>query len=361
MTRGLAELWIWFADTACRGYSPIYDRICRAVATREDVLDMVRAAPLEAHLPNVLLAAVHYLLLGGFVHPLADVYAGDSDADPGPLFLDICLAQQAAIEDLLRTRRTNTNEVGRSALLGPALTDMAYRLGEPLALVDVGCSAGLNLLCDRYRLDYGRRGATGPAHAPVRITCQVVGGEPPIASLLPPIVERVGIDRDPIDVHDDDAVRWQLACVWPDTGRLERSRLAFEEARKTPPRIVPGDAVDTVGDVIDSLPIEIVPIVLTTWALAYLPRERRHAFADGLAAIGHCRPLAWISAEGAGVVDAFADVQAPVDEDGTDASVLASIVFSEGRADAELLAFVQPHGAWLDWRHVGRRKVDARR
>jgi hypothetical protein len=125
----------------------------RAVAARDDVLDMVRAAPPAAHRPNVLLAAVHYPLLGGLAHPLADVYAGTSDADPGPLFLDICVAQRPAIEDLLRTRHTNTNEVGRSALLGPALTDTARRLGEPLALVEVGCSAGLNLLCDRYRLD----------------------------------------------------------------------------------------------------------------------------------------------------------------------------------------------------------------
>jgi hypothetical protein len=115
-----------------------------------------------------------------------------------------------------------------------------------------------------------------------------------------------------------------------------------------------------VGEVINSLKIDSVPIVLTTWALAYLPRERRHPFATSLAAIGHRRPLAWIGAESAGVVGAFADVEAPVDEDGTDTSVLGSIVFSDEGADAELLAFVQPHGAWLDWRQVGGR-VDSRR
>jgi hypothetical protein len=191
----------------------------------------------------------------------------------------------------------------------------------------------------------------------VQISCRVVDGEPPILPLLPPVVERVGIDREPIDVTDDDAVWWQLACLWPDTGRLPRSRLAFEEARTTPPRIVRGDAVDTVGEVIDSLPTESVPAVVTTWAFTYLTRERRHAFAAALAGIGHRRPVAWISAQAPRVVDAFADVDPP---GGTEASVLGSVVFSGEPSDADLLAFVQPHGAWLDWRRVDHPPYDSR-
>src|SRR3954447_25124490 len=103
----LSELWTSFADTQCRGSSPLYDRVCRTVARNEDVLALVAAAPPEAHLPNVLLAAVHYLLLGGLKHPLAHVYAGTSTSDPGPLFVDVCLDHRQAIGELLRTRRTN--------------------------------------------------------------------------------------------------------------------------------------------------------------------------------------------------------------------------------------------------------------
>ena len=349
MALELGDVWTYFADTSCRGYSPLYDRICRSVAQSDAVLDFVKQAPPRAHQPNVLLAAVHYLLLGGVDGPLAAVYAGESDDDVGPLFVDFCLAHQSALMPLLETRHTNTNEVGRSAVLGPALTTVAAELDEPLALVDVGCSAGLSLLCDRYLLDYGAAGITGPADAVVRVSCNVLGGDPPIASRLPPIVERIGIDLDPVDVRNDDDRRWQLACVWPDTGRLPRTRLALEELRRTPPRIVQGDAVATVHDVVLGLPSDATAVVMTTWALAYLTKENRIAFRDELQRASLARPVAWISGEGAKVVaDLARDV--PSDEQGIEANILGLTVFRDGERDARMLAFVHGHGTWIDWR-----------
>jgi len=345
----LAQIWIWFADALGRGYSPIYDRVSRTVAADDEVLSLVLEAPPSSHQPNVLLAAVHYLVLGGLDHPLAAVYAGTSDADPGPLFIDVCLTHRAEVLHLLATRHTNTNEVGRSAIIGLALSAIAARCGSPLALVDVGCSAGLNLLCDHYRLDYGPAGATGPPAAPVQVSCEVVGGVPPIAAKLPPIVDRVGIDLDPVDVTDDDQARWQLALIFPDTGRMPRTRRALAELRNSPPRIVQGDAVDTVGDVVLGLAPEAFAVVTTTWAAAYFSAERRVEFHRRLAAVSATRPVAWVSAEGPGVVDLFADVDAPDDADGSQASVLGLAAFDRGETATELLGFVHPHGKWVDW------------
>jgi len=345
----LAGVWTWFADTVGGGYSPIYDRVARAVAASTDVLSLVQEAPPRSHQPNVLLAAVHYLVLGGLDHPLADVYAGRSDADPGPLFIDVCSTHRDELLHLLSTRHTNTNEVGRSAILGLALTAVADRFQAPLALVDVGCSAGLNLLCDRYRLDYGPDGATGPPDAPVQISCDVVGGAPPIAAELPPIIERVGIDLDPVDVRDEDQARWQLALIFPDTNRMTRTRRALAEIRDTPPRIVQGDAVDIVDRVVLDVAPDAVAVVTTTWAAAYLSAEGRVAFRERLAAASRTRPVAWVSAEGPGVVDLFAHVDAPSDAQGTQANVLGLAVFDKGETTAELLAFVHPHGKWVDW------------
>ena len=171
-TLSLADIWIWFARE-CDGYSPIYTRIARAVAADAELLTMVQQAPPRAHQPNVLLAAVHALLLGGLDHPLGAVYAGASDADPAPLFLALCREQWPEVLDLMTRHHTNTNEVGRSAVIGPALTAAAATTGAPIALIDVGCSAGLNLVCDRYLLDYGAAGVIAVPPGPYRVTmCQ---------------------------------------------------------------------------------------------------------------------------------------------------------------------------------------------
>lgn len=350
MEAALADKWVKFADTSCRGYSPLYDRICRAVAASPDVLDLVEAAPRDAHLPNVLLAAVHYLVLSGEAESLADLYAGRSDADAGPLFTEFCLAHRDRLADIMAARHTNTNEVGRSALLGPLLAEVARRVEQPLGLVDVGCSAGLNLLCDRYRLDYGPGGATGPVGSSVHIDCRVVSGRPPIRPRMPPIADRVGIDRDPVDLHDDTQFLWQLALVWPDTGRLERTRQALEEARRAELRVVAGDAVDDLAGVIRSLPETCHPVVMTTWAAIYLPRARRRELSDRLLSLGADRPVTWISAEGSGVVPLLPKVAPPVDEDGFLGCPLGIVSYRNGRAEPSLAGFAHAHGRWLDWR-----------
>jgi len=168
-TDDLANLWSWFGTQQFRGYSPIYERIAEVVAGDRELLELLRTAPPAAHLPPAPLAAVHYLLLDGLDHPLGDVYVGRSNADPGLLFPELCRSHRAEILGLLETRRVQTNDCGRSALLGPALTWVASQVGGPYCLLDVGASAGINLLCDRYLLDYGSHGSTGPVDSSVRI------------------------------------------------------------------------------------------------------------------------------------------------------------------------------------------------
>ncbi len=182
----------------------------------------------------------------------------------------------------------------------------------------------------------------------MRIECAVRGGHPPIAPALPEIVARTGLDLDPVDVRDDDATRWLLACVWPDTGRLPRTRRAIEEARQDPPRIVAGDAVDGVTDVVLALPDGATPVVTTTWMLAYLSRGRRVAFREALTAASRERPIAWISAEGPGVVDRFDGVEPPVDDQGMESSVFGLVTFRAGAVDIHRAPRLRAPARWLD-------------
>jgi len=343
----LARVWEQFAEHECRGYSPLYERICRGVARDPDLLALTALGPPAARQPNLLLAAAHFLLLSGVEHPLAEVYAGRSTADPVPGFRDLCLSHRDAVLALLASRYTQTNECGRSSAIVPSLAWVAARLGASLALIDVGASAGLNLLCDRYRIDYGNAGATGPPDSPVRIECRVLGGQPPIAA--PRLATRIGLDRAPVDLHDEDSARWLLACVWPDTGRLERTESAIALARKVSPRVVRGDAVRDIGPLLDAIPDGVTPCVVTTWMFAYLPADQRVAFVAELTRAAGRRPLAWISAEGPGVVDAL-DADDPPRHDVTTPSVLAAMVFDHARIATTLLGWVHPHGRWIDWR-----------
>ena len=115
------------------------------------------------------------------------------------LFRDLCLGNRTALLEILNTRTVQTNEVGRSAILGPALTYAAPN--GPVQLIDVGCSAGLNMLCDRYRLDYGVHGVTGPDDSPVHVDCRVVAGSPPVARELPIIAGSGGHRPQPPRSH----------------------------------------------------------------------------------------------------------------------------------------------------------------
>jgi hypothetical protein len=343
-----ARMWAWFA-THCQETSPLYERISRAVAGDRDLLERLRATPPSAHLPPALLAAVHYLVLSGADHPLAALYAGRAEGDPGPHFLDFCHGHWDEVNDLLSTRHIKTNDCGRSALIAPGLTWLAPRFGGRFSLVDVGASAGLNLLCDTYRIDYGTFGATGPPDSPVAIHCRVAGGEPPIADRLPTFVTRVGIDRSPIDLTDPTDVRWLLACVWPDSGRLERTAASIELAQQDPPLVIAADANSALPDLLRSLPPGAPAVLVTTWAFAYFSLEDRQEFIALLDGASLQRDIAWLSAEGPGTVEPlFEAVAAHPDPSGSD--ILGAVLFNGGTHQGEFLGYVGAHGAWIDWR-----------
>jgi hypothetical protein len=197
-------------------------------------------------------------------------------------------------------------------------------------------------------MDYGALGATGPVDSTVQIETRVVGGHPPIAERLPSVVSRIGIDHSPIDLTDPSDARWLLASVWSDTGRLTRTAAAVRLGQLNPPCVLAGDATATLPAVLAELPSGAVAIVVTTWAFAYLSVEDREEFMRILDDASHHRDIAWLSAEGPGTVAPFAAKAKEHDDQGL-SDILGVILFKAGRRRAQMLAFVQEHGAWIDW------------
>lgn len=137
---------------------PLYVALCRLLATRPAALALLDAAPPVQQRPNLLLAAIHDRVLAGAGGALAAYYPSVGgthapDAGLAAAFDGFFAAQAAALAALVATHATQTNEIGRSAVLWPALAALQQAGGgRPLALLDFGCSAGLNLGVDRFRI-----------------------------------------------------------------------------------------------------------------------------------------------------------------------------------------------------------------
>ena len=172
--------------------------------------------------------------------------------DAAGCFADFCHAHRAELERLIETRSTQTNEVGRCSSLLPGLCHVAaaYAWREPLSLLDLGTSAGLNLLFDDYRYTYraaegGTVRTAGAAGSAVALECTVRDDLTKLPELrLPVMAERVGLDLAPVNPLSDDEALWLLACLWPDNlARFERLRAALANVRAAehPPRLERGD------------------------------------------------------------------------------------------------------------------------
>lgn len=336
-----------FVETA-RRRAPLYSRLSAGLVAWPGLDDLYADAPESAQVPVTLFAAVHYLLLDDRGAALAEFYpnlAGKVTAgDPVPAFLDYCSAHADQLRHLLATRLPQTNEIGRSALLLVAMAMVSDEAG-PLAHLDVGASAGLNLLVDRYGYDFGdRRLGDGP----VRLGCGVRGPARPelVPAVLPEIGSRLGLDRNPVSLDDPDGVRWLEACVWPDQAdRFDRLVAAIDLARGVGVRVEAGDAVADLGAAVDALGPGH-PVVTTSWVLAYLDPVSRSAFLDTLDGLGAGRDLSWVSVEEPA---ATPGLRWPSGLEGGSPSVLRLVRWRGGERAEQFLAECHPHGYWLRW------------
>jgi hypothetical protein len=314
-----------FAVTECHGYSDTYYRLALAAADDDGVMRFIADKPVIQ--PNLFFAAVQYLTGPEGMPETAAELRG------------LLSLRGREIAEIMRVRRTQTNEVGRCSVLLPALPP------GPLALVEVGASAGLCLLLDRFFYDYGSK-HTGISSSPVRLRCSVIG-EAPLPAAPPEVVWRRGLDLKPIDIYDDDDVRWLLACVWSDHAERRRClQAAIQLARADPPSVTSGDLVEDLPSLVAGAPLDARLVVFHSAVLAYVSQDRREAFVDVLAETSRGREVVWISNEGPGVVAGLA-ARAPAAPELR--FLVGRTTFRGGMGNDELLALAHPHGLDMTW------------
>ena len=238
-----------------------------------------------------------------------------------------------AIAAVMMTRTTQTNEPGRCAVLLPVLS----QIPGPIALIEVGASAGLCLLPDAYGYAWGQHHLAPPARfaAAPTFACRA-SDKTPLPSRHPEIVWRVGLDLNPLDLRDAADVAWLENLVWPEHEvRLARLRAAIDIAREAPPRVEAGDLTQDLPALIAEAPTEATIVVFHTAVLAYVRDQAdRDRFADLVQDTG----AVWISNEGPRVFPQFAAHLRGRRDD----------MFLMAR-NGTPLAWTGPHGQAIDW------------
>jgi hypothetical protein len=341
---------------------PLYAQLADRAASDDRLVDPILIAPADQQRPNLLLAAIHRLVLDDPDHPLARWYptarwlaeVGGIDASPTEVPTRHALAPGGAdavvsfvgaeadrLSALMGTRATQTNEIGRSAPLALGLSHVARGADAGVGLIDVGCAAGLNLLVDQVRIELGEV-ALGDPSSSVLIRSEVRGHLGSVA--LAPIVWRRGLDARPLAAADDDDALWLLACQWPDDlERFERTRRALCAARRSPLELVQGDLIDDLEPLIESAPDGAHLVIFHSWVAAYLSARRQEALAARIRSIGESRSISWLWLEHPREVPGLA----PPRLAGTRIAGASLLVLEEPPGASRALAQCHPHGSWI--------------
>ena len=289
-------------------------------------------------LPLRLAGGLHALVRRGRLPGLAKLYPPHPMPDGAVLWQAVAAALEDAGEELAPwlDSAPQTNEVARSAVLMAGLMQVVRETGLPVALYELGASAGLNLILDRYAYQLGpiRAGAEG---SPVRLRPDWQGPPPPSAPVR--VARRRGVDLNPIDVTKPADQERLLAYIWADQAeRLARTQAAIALAATNPPPLDRDDAIGWAEAHLDPAPEPgITRVLIHSIAAQYFPEQAKARIAAHAAHVGaratRAAPFAWLRFE--------------VDEKHGPRPTLLLTVWPDGTE--RVLATGSAHGLWVRW------------
>ena len=328
------------ADDTVRS-SILYSSLATAIAQDEELLAIaVNSAKAQREL--LLFASVHFLLLKGAQSPLRDFYGTLSKDVSGseaayPFFRKFCLDHSHEIIPLLKSKKVQTNEVLRCACLLPAFGEILRRTDyAPLFLIEIGPSAGLNLHWDQYVHYYSDGSFFGEPSSPVILNCENRGDTAlPLPIQKPVIAGKTGLELHPVNLNNPHESLWLQALVWPDKyERMMRLKNAIEVAKKHPLEIVSGDVLETLDNVLSTIPEGATPCIYHSFVLYQFSQGSVLKLEEQMKRASHKRDLFCI---GMG------------NRDKKEVEIWLE-TYSNGERINETLANCQGHGAWIEWK-----------
>ena len=337
--------------------SPFTALLCRVLADgldgssdiERDILEWPGdPSPFADSVPLRVAGALHGLVRAGRAGALAPLYPPRPPPDAPALreaVRRLLTEESPFVRDFLEFP-PQTNEVGRSAALIAGWLEIAARTGLPLSLFEIGASAGLNLIADRYAYRFGdvpwapaeqSLGGPGQSFSGLTLSCGWKGRNPALDAALR-VRSRRGCDRHPLHLADAAQRERLMAYVWADQReRVERLDAAVRAMLADPVRVETSDAADWIEAVLSRRAEPgVARVVFHSVVWSYLGRRTQERIAEHLERIGGAssaeRPLAWLRLE-------LADKDEP--------AALRLTMWPGGRE--ERLARAHPHGAWIRW------------
>lgn len=332
----------------------LFSEFSRQAAEDPEMLALA-VVGMDAAAPAHLFSAVHYLLLRDSGDPLARHFA---TIDPDPLppegaypkLVSFCRAHKEELRELLETRTVQTTYAERCRALLAPMGVVAREAGEPLNLIEIGCSGGVLLAFDKFAYKLNDQGLVGSPDAPLLLEGELHGGP---ELFIPKIGKRTGIDLHTIDVSSEDERRWLLALCFPEL-RDEQERLAkaLDVVAQTDIRLMEGDALLHLPAALADTPDPVC--VYHSACIFYWPAEARTKLHEMLLEASRTRPIWRIAIEPAFVFDDWDNPGADVSADRRNLKIggISLIRYRDGKAERQILGWPNSDYGIVRWENA---------
>lgn len=325
-----------FGEAECKGSCSLYELLSYQIAADKQLLELAIHARDGQPAPNLLFGAVQYVLQQHPDHLLSQYYGSFVDeprdpADAFPHFKAFCITYEKEITRLLETKIVQTNEVRRCTYLYPIFTYIYERTKQPLALIEIGTSAGLQLFWDQYSYTYGDGQVYGNKDSSLLISSQVRGDKLPLQSTLPPVSHRIGIDLQINDLTIEENRSWLKALIWPcHQERREMFDRAARIVEQQSPTLIEGNGVERVPHIAEQIPEKSVLCIFHTHVANQMSDKDKNDLLLTVESLGSKRNVAHIYNN---MFDSELHVDTFIDQNKQSYTI--------GKTDG--------HGRWFEW------------